>query len=326
MTCFCPKPAKEIWVKKINEKTGEIYNTKEIKFISWNDVDEKTPFKNGVTMIPCGKCEGCRVDKASDWATRCYLESQKHTKSCFLTLTYSNDRLPKKRSLKKADLQKFWKRLRKQTGAKILYLCCGEYGPRTLRPHYHAAVMGWRPDDLKLFKKNQTGDNLYTSKTVDKIWGNGYVIIGNITYESSAYIARYVVKKAYGLDIDNIHLKAGREKEFTLSSRRPAIGLSHFQNHENWEKIKRNNGVLVKTKDGVILKKIPIYLKNKWKDLDDREEYYKIQEKSRAQQLEQMRTRLKDTSDNYWQLIKKNVEILKQKLKKLDKRGNTEVK
>lgn len=326
MTCYNPKPAREIWVKKLNEKTGEIYDTKTLKFISWNDVDEKTPFKNGVTMIPCGKCEGCRVDKASDWATRCYLESQNHTKSCFLTLTYSNDNLPEKRSLKKADLQKFWKRLRKQTGAKILYLACGEYGPKTLRPHYHAAVFGWRPNDLKLYKKNHAEDNLYTSETVNKIWGKGYAIIGNITYESSAYIARYVVKKAYGLDIDDLHLKNGREKEFTLSSRRPALALSHFKNNKKWEKIKRNNGVFVKTKEGVKLKKIPIYLKNKWKDLDDRQEYYNVQEKSRTQQLEEMRARLGNTSDNYWQLIKKNVEILKQKLKKLDKRGNTEVK
>lgn len=325
MVCYNPKPAREIWVRKINEKTGEIYDTKEIKFISWQDVDEKTPFKNGVTMIPCGKCEGCMISKSQDWATRCYLESQNHAVSCFLTLTYSNDNLPKKRTLKKADLQKFWKRLRKATGKKILYLACGEYGPRTLRPHYHAAVFGWKPTDLKPYKKNPTGDWLYTSKETQKIWGKGFVVVGQITYESAAYIARYVMKKAYGIT-DEIHLKANKEKEFNLSSRRPALGLWAFKDKKEWEKIKRNNGIFVKTKTGVILKKIPQYLKEKWKNIDNRKEYFKEQEETRARILNDTRTRLDKTSNNYWKNLKQTVEITKKKLKILDKRGNTEIK
>lgn len=39
--------------------------------------------------------------------------------------------------LSKSDLQKFLKRLRKAYGKKVRYFACGEYGPKTFRPHYH---------------------------------------------------------------------------------------------------------------------------------------------------------------------------------------------
>lgn len=325
MTCYKPKPAREEIFEKIDEKTGEIYKSKRFRFLSWAEIDEQTPFKPGITMIPCGKCEGCRIDKANEWATRCALESQNHAKKCFLTLTYSNECLPKKRSLKKADLQKFWKRLRKQTGLKIIYLCCGEYGPRTLRPHYHAIVMGYWPKDAKQYKKNITEDMLYTSEELNKIWGLGYVIVGKVNYETSAYVARYVVKKAYGIN-NELHLKAGREKEFCLSSKRPAIGKWAFENKEKWAEIKRNNGILIKTKTGTKLKKIPLYLREFWKKFEDREEYYAVQDEQRARVLNETRARLEKTSDNYWQNMKKTIENIKEKLKRLDKRGNTEIK
>lgn len=316
MVCFNPKPAKEEWFRKINEKTGEIYKCKRLKFISWAEVDENFPYKDGCTMIPCGKCEGCQIDKANEWATRAVIEAQKWPKNAFLTLTYSNDNLPKKRTLVKADLQNFWKRLRKKE-KNIRYIACGEYGPRTLRPHYHAGVFNYWPKDTKIYKKNLTNDILYTSEELNKIWGKGYVIIGQLTYESAAYIARYVYKKALGINKE-WNKKHGRTPEFTLSSRRPGIAALGWENKEIWNKIMRSDGILVKTKDGVRVKKIPEYLKKKWREKGDREAYYKWSE-ARAREFKTL-TRARDTSDNYFQQLKKNIEIIRKKLKILDKR------
>lgn len=320
---MAPKIAKYNWVTKLNEKTGEIYKTKELKFLPLEKIDEKTPFKEQIILIPCGKCAGCKIDKANDWATRAYLESQKWPVNCFLTLTYSNDYIPTKRTLKKADLQKFWKKLRKTQKEPIRYIACGEYGPKTLRPHYHACVFNYRPTDLKEYKKNIVGDTLYTSEELNKLWGKGYVIVGNITYESAAYVARYVLKKAYGAT-NELHLKAGREPEFTAASRRGGIGIYSFQDKKEWEEIKKDNGVYIQTKNGPKLKKIPQFLKQKWKDLDDREEYFKHQNEEEKRNKENIKKILKNTSKNIYQYQKQQAETLTEKIKRLDKRGNTE--
>ena len=63
--------------------------------------------------------------------------------SCiFLTLTYDDDHLPPNGSLVKSDLQKFFKRLRKNSGKKMAYFACGEYGEQTARCHYHVILFG----------------------------------------------------------------------------------------------------------------------------------------------------------------------------------------
>lgn len=40
-------------------------------------------------------------------------------------------------TLSKTDVQKFLKRLRKNYGKKVRYFICGEYGPKSFKPHYH---------------------------------------------------------------------------------------------------------------------------------------------------------------------------------------------
>lgn len=59
MTCFNPKPAVYMPYTKINEKTGEIYKTRRIRFLTDKEINEQTPNEDKVVMIPCGKCAGC---------------------------------------------------------------------------------------------------------------------------------------------------------------------------------------------------------------------------------------------------------------------------
>lgn len=112
-----------------------------------------------------------------------------------LNLTYDDDNLPKYGQLVKADLQKFFKRLRK-SGYKFRYVASGEYGEQTRRPHFHIALFGMDFDfDRVLFGRASCGDRTFLSDTVSRHWPQGNHLIGTLNFESAAYIARYILKK-----------------------------------------------------------------------------------------------------------------------------------
>lgn len=98
------------------------------------------------------------------------------------------------------------KHIHKETGQLIKHYSAGEYGDgqgqRPINPHYHACLFGYDFPDKKYFKKTENGDILYTSETLEKIWGFGHCPIGDVTFESAAYVARYTLKKVYGDDAD----------------------------------------------------------------------------------------------------------------------------
>lgn len=185
-------------------------------------------------VIPCQQCWGCRLERSRIWAIRCVHENQLYENSEYVTLTYDDKHLPKMKyidgkkeiqpSLLKTDLQKFIKRVRKKH--KIRYYSCGEYGEKNARPHYHIIMFGLNLNDRKYYR-HDNGNNLYTSATLQKLWNKGHVVTGNVTYESCAYVARYIMKKRLGKDKDTSYMDINhetgvitneREKEFTTMS------------------------------------------------------------------------------------------------------------
>lgn len=127
---------------------------------------------------------------------RCVLEARSHDRNSFITLTYNDEHLPKDRSLDRQHLTKFFKRLRKHKGP-FRYYACGEYGDQTQRAHYHACLFGMDFDDKVEFRKINE-HTLYISEELNRIWGYGNTSIGDLTFESAAYCARYVLKKKLG--------------------------------------------------------------------------------------------------------------------------------
>jgi len=179
--------------------------------------------------VPCGQCIGCRLERSRQWAIRCLHESSLHNDNCFLTLTYDNDHLPSDGSLNKRDICLFLKRLRKMFGSGIRFFQCGEYGSLFMRPHHHMIVFGFDFPDKKLFTVNN-GVRLYRSAILEQLWPYGYCTIGTVTFESAAYVARYIVKKING-DRSESHYN-GRLPEFITMSRRPGIAhdwISRFK-------------------------------------------------------------------------------------------------
>ena len=170
---------------------------------------------------------------------RCVHEAQLHEDNSFITLTYNNDNLPPGGSLDKKAFPLFMKRLRKRLSPrKIMYFSCGEYGADFGRPHYHACIFGYDFPDKKLWLiKNNV--RLFRSAELESLWKLGHSSVGDVTFESAAYVARYIVKKWLGPGAEehyqNIDYETGEitmmTPEYTTMSLKPAIGKKWFEQY-----------------------------------------------------------------------------------------------
>lgn len=194
-------------------------------------------------------------------------EASLHAQNCFLTLTYDDANVPhgidldtgeigagELLSLNKRDIVLFLKRLRKRVGVKIRYLQCGEYGSRTNRPHHHVLLFGYDfPDKVFLAHNKRVGVSYYTSALLSDLWGHGHVVIGDVTFESAAYVARYCLKKVVAkvvelddgtkVDLKDLHY-LGRTPEFITMSLKP--GIAHDWIVNNLSDVYPNDHVYVR--------------------------------------------------------------------------------
>ncbi|CAK0755284.1 hypothetical protein CCP3SC15_2050003 [Gammaproteobacteria bacterium] len=175
--------------------------------------------------VPCGQCIGCRLERSRQWAIRCVHEGQLHAVNSFVTLTYDDAHFPAQGSLQLRDFQLFMKRLRKSRPESIRFFHCGEYGSELNRPHYHSILFGIGFPDRQLWSV-RNGEKLYRSEALEKLWPFGFSTVGDLTFESAAYVARYVTKKVTGRIADSHYL--GRKPEYVTMSRRPGIGSKWY--------------------------------------------------------------------------------------------------
>lgn len=207
---------------------------------------------------------------------RCMHEAQLHENNCFITLTYSDEHLPNDRSVNVVDFQLFMKRLRKRFGKGIRFYHCGEYGEKFRRPHYHACLFNFDFSDKELFKIDNN-NKLYISKSLQKLWPFGHSLIGDVTFESAAYVARYIMKKQTGDNAskhyEHIDPETGEvfqlRPEYTTQSRKPGLAMGWY------EKFKRD----VYNNDFVIVRgrkmRPPKFYDRKF-EIDDPDEFRKI--------------------------------------------------
>jgi hypothetical protein len=232
MPCFKPMPA-------FRNVDGTVVFT-----------DRKSDVSHDLTLA-CGQCVGCRLEKSRQWAVRCMHEAQMHEENCFLTLTYNDENLPEDNSLNYDHFQDFIRKLRDhfrwhhgKTG--IRFYMAGEYGEQFGRPHYHACIFGINFSDRKYHGKSPSGANLYVSKELESLWDYGYSSIGDVNFDSAAYVARYIMKKQTGHQRDEhgllpkdhytwCDLSTGevheRKPEFNKMSLKPGIGAPWLQKY-----------------------------------------------------------------------------------------------
>lgn len=156
----------------------------------------------------------------------------------FVTLTYDDDHLPLDGSLDKKAMQDFNKRVRKyfygnEKGDYSYYLC-GEYGPSTLRPHYHLAMLGGDKFDLNpsewIFVKMQDGHPIYTSPTLFRLWPYGYNTIDYLNKTTINYVTGYIQKKLMGSS-SSFYKERGLIPPFQLFSR--GLGVDFVQHQSD---------------------------------------------------------------------------------------------
>lgn len=272
MACYHPIEAWDI--------TLDLHDASADRIISFHvfdfDTRQKMIRQGRRLMLPCRKCVGCRLSKSREWANRVVMEQIYHENSWFLTLTYDDEHLPANHALSasgfrlsvhstlvKSDLQKFFKRLRFNTKQKFRYFAAGEYGTSTYRPHYHVLLFGLKLDDLQVLKKNFAGSQYYVSDMIAKCWDLGYHILGQVTWQSAAYTARYTMKKAtHGFD-KRYYAVAGIEPEFQTMSLKPAIGAQYLIDHPE---IMEYDTFSVSTPQGGRKMRPPEYFRKVWKE------------------------------------------------------------
>lgn len=122
----------------------------------------------------------------------------------------------------KQDIVKFLKRLRSSIdyyfkinniheNGKIRYFFCGEYGPTTLRPHYHAIIWFDSETLSKIFEQ-----------LLLKSWSLGFVDYQFVNSSAPKYVAKYVAGSAHLPEI----LQFKSTRLFHLQSKAPIIGYT----------------------------------------------------------------------------------------------------
>ena len=246
-------------------------------------------------------------------------ESERYDHKFFITLTYDDEHLPLfekmtytdkdgyihefendgtwNGSLQPEDVTRFIKTLRKhferQGITDIKYFYCGEYGETTKRPHYHMILFGAPLNiyDFYDFHIDKRHKMHWKSKEIERWWGKGMIDLAEVEWSSCAYVARYCMKK---IDLENDpiqYAQQGKYKEFVRMSRRPGIGVRHFQEH--MEEIYEHDEVIQKTVKGVTSSfKPPKAFDQRFKDLYP--EWWEEIKASREQAAERTRIMKKE--------------------------------
>lgn len=295
-----------------------------IQAVSFVDLDGKKSFKLLQTQskhmydltrtkdthiaFPCGRCIGCRLERSRQWAVRMTHEAKMHEDTSFVTLTYDDEHLPEDGSLSKREVQLFLKKLRQVVApAKFRYFFCGEYGEEFERPHYHACFFGLDFKD-KVLHHVKNGRQYFSSSALNYIWGKGFCLISDLTFDSAAYVARYCTKKVSGKEAEEHY--GGREPEFALMSRKPGLGmpwLEAFGRTDVWT----HDEIVV---NGIACKP-PRYYDIKLEQLDA-ERFAAFKEARRAKALSK-------SDDTSWSRLKVKEKCMQSRFKRLAREFET---
>lgn len=379
MPCYRPKYAFQVGFHEKSGKPKYAILDRSIVRIAHNDITNEWRYDKDFSrqylssdwqifdepmLVPCGRCIGCRLDYSRQWADRCILELQYHDSAYFLTLTYNDYCVPRSYyadpttgeakdslTLCKKDWQDFMKRLRYYfPDDNLRFFMCGEYGPSTWRPHFHAIVYGLHLDDLVLYERKE-GYNYFTSKKIDRVWSRkvttpslldasddvkkflgvfeeespsrrrkknvdqlnkvyrvnmGRVLIGEVTWETCAYTARYMMKKLKGPEAQ-FYADFNLTPPFVLMSRKPGIARQYYDDHPDLYEYSTIN---VETRQGGRKIRPPRYF-DKLFDADDPDRMQEIKSQRRIFAEQKMQLLLDATSlsvDEYLELQERTLE------------------
>ena len=160
--------------------------------------------------VPCGHCVDCVHHIQNDYVLRTFYESKRWQNGWFFTLTYRDDNVPQVvrdiydfdtgeifeedkvlNVVLSRDITLWKKRFRRsqeyKTGSvpRFSFLICGEYGPRTSRPHFHGIIFGLERKEFQALMHD---------------WqvNHGFVKWSALRYDhlsaASRYVSKYICK------------------------------------------------------------------------------------------------------------------------------------
>lgn len=174
------------------------------------DIDAKLP------MRALGTRSASRYKMRPAFAHLCYPDVQKYlalVRAKFFALTTRYDNSPLHLAYEDPDLT--------NETFKFRYSVCGEYGPTTLRPHYHIIIfLNHAPNDRELHA---------LAKVFSSSWSFGAVDLQTVTSDGvSGYLADYVTGIAHIPPV----LQAKRLRPLFHFSQAPTIGMLRLDDME----------------------------------------------------------------------------------------------
>lgn len=204
-----------------------------------------------VHTVPCGRCNACLVRARAEWVARLKWEQRSAASSFFITLTYDNEHLPIREYVdetsgviayagvvSKDDVVKFNKRFRKildkKYKTKVRFYLISEYGPTTLRPHYHACYF---------LDSVLDSDSVHSAAVAAWPFCNPIrLTVGPVLDERIKYVTEYCLTKNGIPDF--------LEPNFRLCSRNPGLGAAYVDKFKDWHLADKYNRFYVPQPDG----------------------------------------------------------------------------
>jgi hypothetical protein len=244
--------------------------------------------------LPCGRCLDCKRNRINGWKIRLEEEMKRSSSCYFITLTYEEcPQAPSKLlTLDKTDVQKFFKRLRKRSLAKVKYYAVGEYGSKNNRPHYHILIYN---ADIEHIRES---------------WTLGFVHCGTVTLSSIEYTLKYISKRG------RIPMFEGDDRvpEFSLMSKK--LGDNYLSEKMiKWHRTDMNERMYVNRNGKKYT--MPRYYKNKIYEDYEREKiglHFKNKEVERINEL---------SYPQWKEETEQKIRIVKEKCRKNDENRKT---
>lgn len=115
------------------------------------------------------------------------------------------------------------------------------------RPHHHAIIFNHDFQD-KILYTTRNNVNLYISPSLSKLWPFGFSSIGEVNFETAAYVARYTLKKKTGKAQAEYY--GDRLPPYNTMSLKPGIGEQWFARYQSdvypWDEVTIRNNIRCK--------------------------------------------------------------------------------
>lgn len=328
MGCYKPMIRVEDTWNWAKAEDGHLYHpARIISTDRLEQYDKQNLARYRYTQIGCGECIGCRLDYSREWANRGYLESTMWDNNYFVTLTLDDENIeiPEFIETKEGflfmeveniewmgtlvpkDLQDFLKRLREEFRTKynhtgIRFMAAGEYGETYGRPHYHLILFN-TPFPTESFHnpKVKYEKYVYYENTIlEKCWKKGWAQITECSWNTIAYVARYITKKINGPGSEEEYAAKGQVKEFFRVSNQPGIGREYYEKHK--EEIYKDDKVLIRNAKGSHWVKPPTYF-DKLYEKEFPEKFEEIKRKRKKEMINNLYVKSQTTSLTRWEQL-----------------------